>query len=113
MTIIHNFLFIFLLFYAAKVGIPLQTNEHFAKINAFSAIRQPLSILEMPCLAKKKEKQTHHDKSYKNDMQKRNKAEKNLFTLDFMSTFAQHFWRNKDSIALLIVLKTEKWKSII
>lgn len=40
---------------------------------------------------KKKEKQTHHDKSYKNDMQKRNKAEKNLFTLDFMSTFAQHF----------------------
>ena len=56
MTIIHNFLFIFLLFYAAKVGIPLQTNEHFAKINAFSAIRQPLSILEMPCLAKKKEK---------------------------------------------------------
>jgi hypothetical protein len=76
MTIIHNFLFIFLLFYAAKVGIPLQTNEHFAKINAFSAIRQPLSILEMPCLAKKNEKQTHHDKTYKNDIQKRNKAEK-------------------------------------
>ena len=71
MTIIHNFLFIFLLFYAAKVGIPLQTNEHFAKINAFSAIRQPLSILEMPCLAKKNEKQTLHDKTYKNDIQKK------------------------------------------
>jgi hypothetical protein len=54
MTIIHNFLFIFLLFYAAKVGIPLQTNEHFAKINAFSAIRQPLSILEMPFWQKRR-----------------------------------------------------------